>query len=134
MSKMITNRTSNDTYYNYTDLNRVETKTAELASLLTAQGYFTTITVKTDWVKGDYPTSEQMKRYLGNVQKCVDNFCSMPNSKLPTTMKNIYYSDANNIEKALVNAEILINYMLEVMRYSGTFYIGNNEGLRGYNL
>jgi len=130
---MITNRTSNYTYYNYVDLNRVEAKTAEVADLLTEQGYFTTIAVKTDWIKGDKPNKTQMKRYLGNVQKCVNNFCSMPNAELPITMK-IDFNDANNIEKALVNAEILIGYMLEVMRYSGCFYIGSNEGLRGYNL
>lgn len=134
MSEMITNRTSKNTYYNYTDLNRVEAKTAEIADLLTAQGYFTSITVKTNWGKGDYPTAEQMERYLGNVQKCVDNFCAVPGVTLPESMKKLLYTDANNIEKTLAGIERLIDYMLSVMRNCGTFYSGHMSGLRGCSL
>ena len=131
---MVTDRASNDTYYNYTDLNRVESKVAEVAELLTEQGYYTSVTVKTDWNKTDKPTETQMKRYLDNVKRCVNNFCSIPDLQLPLTMK-IDYIDANNIEKALVDIETLVDYMLRIMRYSGTFYAGNNNGLlRGYCL
>lgn len=126
---MITNRTSKDTYYNYTDLNRVEAKTAEIAELLTSQGYFTTITVKTDWEKGDRPTETQMKRYLGNVHKCVDNFCAVPGVTLPVSMKNLLYTDANNIEATLQGLATLVDYMLATLRYSGTFYCGDVDGL-----
>ncbi len=131
---MITNRTSDDTYYNYTDLNRVEAKTAEVAALLTANGYFTTVTVKTDWAKGDKPPKAEMIRYLGNVQKCVDNFCAVPGTTLPESMKKLLYTDANNIEKTLVGIEQLLDYMIAAFRYSGTFYAGHMDGLRGYCL
>ena len=127
---MVTNRTDGNTYYNYSDLNRVEAKTAEVAELLTAQGYVTTIDVKTDWKMTDFPTQTEMQRYLGNVKKCVNNFCKMPGVTLPDTMDRLDYIGANNIEKTLVGIEKLLEYMLAVMRYSGTFYSGN-EGLRG---
>ena len=127
---MVTNRTDGNTYYNYSDLNRVEAKTAEVAELLTAQGYVTTIDVKTDWKMTDFPTQTEMQRYLGNVKKCVNNFCKMPGVTLPDTMDRLDYIGANNIEKTLVDIEKLLEYMLDVMRYSGTFYSGN-EGLRG---
>lgn len=127
---MVTNRADGNTYYNYSDLNRVEVKTAEVAELLTAQGYVTTVVVKTDWSMTDFPTQTEMNRYLGNVKKCVNNFCQMPGVTLPDTMDRLDYIGANNIEKTLVGIEKLLEYMLAVMRYSGTFYSGN-EGLRG---
>ena len=127
---MVTDRADGNTYYNYSDLNRVEAKTAEVAELLTAQGYVTTVEVKTDWTMTDFPTQTEMNRYLGNVKKCVNNFCQMPGVTLPDTMDRLDYIGANNIEKTLVGIEKLLEYMLAVMRYSGTFYSGN-EGLRG---
>ena len=127
---MVTDRADGNTYYNYSDLNRVEAKTAEVAELLTAQGYVTTVDVKTDWKMTDFPTQTEMNRYLGNVKKCVNNFCQMPGVTLPDTMDRLDYIGANNIEKTLVGIEKLLEYMLAVMRYSGTFYSGN-EGLRG---
>ena len=127
---MVTNRADGNTYYNYSDLNRVEAKTAEVAELLTAQGYVTTVVVKTDWSMTDFPTQTEMNRYLGNVKKCVNNFCQMPGITLPDTMDKLDYIGANNIEKTLVGIEKLLEYMLAVMRYSGTFYSGS-EGLRG---
>lgn len=127
---MVTNRADGNTYYNYSDLNRVEAKTAEVAELLTAQGYVTTVVVKTDWKMTDFPTQTEMNRYLGNVKKCINNFCKMPGITLPDTMDRLDYIGANNIEKTLVGIEKLLEYMLAVMRYSGTFYSGN-EGLRG---
>ena len=98
--------------------------------MLTAQGYVTTVVVKTDWSMTDFPTQTEMNRYLGNVKKCVNNFCHMPGITLPDTMDRLDYIGANNIEKTLVGIEKLLEYMLAVMRYSGTFYSGN-EGLRG---
>lgn len=127
---MVTDRADGNTYYNYSDLNRVEAKTAEVAELLTAQGYVTTVDVKTDWKMTDFPTQTEMNRYLGNVKKCVNNFCQMPGITLPDTMDRLDYIGANNIEKTLVGIEKLLEYMLAVMLYSGTFYSGN-EGLRG---
>lgn len=127
---MVTDRADGNTYYNYSDLNRVEAKTAEVAELLTAQGYVTTVKVKTDWKITDFPTQTEMNRYLGNVKKCVNNFCQMPGVTLPDTMDRLDYIGANNIEKTLAGIEKLLEYMLDVMRYSGSFYSGN-EGLRG---
>ena len=43
---MITDRPDGNTYYNYTDLNRVEAKAEELAALMTAEGYIVTVSVK----------------------------------------------------------------------------------------
>lgn len=133
---LITDRTKVDVemktakgQYNYTDLNRVEAKTAEVAALLTEQGYITTVHTKTDYTEGQTLTLELMERYIDNVHKCVRQFCSA-GYELPKTPDGIDYIDANNIELTLEGLEILLDYMQKAFRYAGTFYSGN-EGLRG---
>lgn len=137
---LITDRTYSDIinetpkgFYNFTDLNRVESAVEHLAAKLTEHGYFTTVTVKTDWKANDMPSLLDMSRYLSNVQKCIDCFTSA-GYELPVTMDGINYIDANNIEKTLTDIEQLINYMIAAMRYVGTFYCGHMDGLRGYCL
>ena len=132
MNNMITDRMDNDTFYNYSDLNRVEAKTAQIANMLTVNGYITTIQVKTDWTRSDFPTKKQMIRYLNNVKKCVTQYCNMPGATLPISMNDLDYIGANDIEKTLVNIENLVDYMLSAMRYSGTFFSGHFDSLRGY--
>lgn len=144
MDNLITDRTYNDVilgtdkgYYNYTDLNRVEEATAELAQLLTAQGYYTTVepyNKSTGWETQDIPTVQQMTRYLNNVKLCVKQFNAATGIELPESMELLDYIGANNIEKVLLKINELLNYMIEVLRYSGTFYSGSMDSLRGYCL
>lgn len=83
--------------YNYSDLNRVERAVAELSDMLNLG-----LTTKTDWGMWDIPTASEMERYLNNVavlrQQVVDD-TSVP--ALPTSMNNLTYTDANNIELVL---------------------------------
>lgn len=139
-TNLVTDRTKTDldngtpkAFYNYDDLNRVESAVEYIATKLTEQGYFTTVVVKTDWQLGDKPSSLDMKRYLSNVQKCIDTFTSA-GYNLPKTMDGIDYIGANNIEKTLADIEQLINNMIAAMRNVGTFYCGDMDGLRGYCL
>ena len=140
MLDLITDRTYDDIqgdtakgHYNYDDYNRVESAVQYLANLLTQNGYFTTVIVKNNWQLGDVPSSTDMQRYLSNVKECVDNYTSA-GYILPITMDGIDYIGANNIEKTLVSIEQLINYMIAAMRYVGTFYAGQMDGLRGCSL
>lgn len=133
---LITDRTQEDVnnltskgVYSYTDLNRVETATKEIATLLTANGYHVNIEVKTDWTEGETLSHEQMKRYIDNVLKCESQFCSA-GYELPNTMDGLNYIIANNIELTLQKLEQLVNYMLSVLSYSGMLY-ANDYGLRG---
>lgn len=83
--------------YNYSDLNRVERAVAEISDILGLG-----LTTKTDWGMWDIPTASEMERYLNNVavlrQQVVDD-TSVPT--LPTSMNNLTYTDANNIELVL---------------------------------
>lgn len=83
--------------YNYSDLNRVERAVAEISDL----GGLGLIT-KTDWDMWDIPTESDMNRYLGNVaviREALTDGVNVPEA--PSTMSNLTYSDANNIELIL---------------------------------
>lgn len=111
--------------YNYTDLNRVESAVAYIVTQLLAiktalynhatslgvswdsaynlpynpSNY--TLTTKTDWTKEDIPTVADMTRYLGNVQTLITAITA-EYPTLPTSMSNLDYEKANNIESALL--------------------------------
>lgn len=121
---MLTDRQSEDTFYNYTDLNRVENKTCEVAALLTGYGYPVMITTKTNWSVTDFPTEFQMSRYLGNVKKCATQFNAVPGVTLPIFMNDLDYIGANNIEKTLIGIEELVDAMIAAFRECGTFNCG----------
>ena len=82
--------------YNYSDLNRVERAVAEISDLAGLG-----LTTKTDWNMWDIPSLSEMNRYLGNIAiiraLLTDN--SVPVA--PTSMNNLTYSVANNIELIL---------------------------------
>lgn len=83
--------------YNYSDLNRVERAVAEISDML-GLGLVT----KTDWNMRDIPTASEMERYLNNVavlREQVADDASVPT--LPTSMNNLTYTGANNIELVL---------------------------------
>ena len=82
--------------YNYSDLNRVERAVAEISDLAGLG-----LTTKTDWNMWDIPSLSEMNRYLGNIAiiraLLTDN--SVPVAL--TSMNNLTYSGANNIELIL---------------------------------
>lgn len=80
--------------YNYSDLNRVE-RTVSAISDLGGLGLVT----RTNWAMWDVPTASEMARYLGNIV-AIKNHYSIEGS-LPSSMSNLTYTDANNIEKIL---------------------------------
>lgn len=83
--------------YNYSDLNRVERAVSEISDILGLE-----LITKTDWGMWDIPTASEMERYLNNIavlrQQVADDV-SVPG--LPTSMNNLTYTDANNIELVL---------------------------------
>ena len=137
---MITNRTQADVdaidlnsteicrgAYNYTDLNRVESKVAELNAWLISTGYMTEVlTTKTDWHTGNtMGVINQSARYLNNVKKIRQAIAVAPNTpSVPSTMNKLTYTGANNIEKILVDKETQLNGMSNYYVYSGVSRFG----------
>ena len=146
--------------YKYTDLNRVETAVAYLAAAfvqapLDLQQYasdrnvawddvfdvpydptdYSGITTKTNWAETDIPSATQMSRYLANVALIQ---AALPSTvTLPTTMNNLTFAGANNIERALITAyneftdmvAVREGYIRSAMEvdYSGEIYSGEGE-------
>lgn len=123
----ITDRKPNATY-EYTDLNRVESAVAEIAALFPALGIADDMKTKTDWqLPADFsvetwPVESQMVRYLSNVERIKKLF---PNSiKLPTSMSELTWTGANNIEKVLQIAFERIRGIQKSYKYSGELFAG----------
>lgn len=106
--------------YNYTDLNRVETAVGVLSDMLDLN-----LETKTNWTIWDRPTRGEMDRYLGNVAK-IRNMClSVPNiPTLPSSMDNLNYNDANNIELVLLLAYETYRLVSAAWIRSGEVYSG----------
>lgn len=113
--KFVTDRTEADVlqgrikgFYSYEDLNRVEGKVRALCELAAQTGIVLDLKTKTDWsLPGDFnpeawPTEANMGRYLQNVKDLCAALDIRP--ELPSTMKHLTVTGANNIEKALENA------------------------------
>lgn len=80
--------------YNYSDLNRVERAVAEIS---TAVGL--NLTTRTTWTMWDLPKSSDMARYLSNIESIRAYFSI--DIQAPTSMSNLTYVGANNIELIL---------------------------------
>lgn len=124
MNNMVTNRANSNTYYNYTDLNRVEGAVREVADMLTAEGYYVTVTVKTNWSRTTRPTENQMNRYIGNILLIERQFVPAEGVTLPKSMRGLNYIGANNIEKFLAGIPALVSGMTANYRRCNTFNCG----------
>ena len=130
---LIYDRTTRDLYdktdkafYNATDLNRVETATEYIAKLLKLYSYYRSqLIFKKDWLLLDFPTKEEMNRYLKNIRLLIDSFYLYKNTpKLPESMENLNINMANNIEKILADLNQLIENMISQFYYCGERFSG----------
>jgi hypothetical protein len=83
--------------YNYSDLNRVERAVAEISEIANLG-----LVTKTNWAMWDVPTVSDMSRYIENIRVIRTHYNI--NIDIPTTMNNLTYETANNIEKILLAA------------------------------
>jgi len=132
-TKLIYDRTETDlaletdkAFYNATDLNRVESATHFLESLLKLYSYYKgTLIIKKDWKMSDFPTTEQMTRYLRNIRVLMDSYYLEPTTPpLPSDMEDLTIEEANNIEKILHDIPIIVFKMVSQFYYSNEVYLG----------
>ena len=112
--------------YSYTDLNRVEAKAAEVAALLTASGYPTTLTVRTNWRASDKMRRADIERYLGNIATLRRILPEMMAPAAVTMTRWLDYAAANDIERTLYVVETAIDGITQYLRRSGTFTAGGS--------
>lgn len=94
-------------FYNYTDLNRVESAVEAIISRLNERGENIHLSVKTDWTPGgsypdNWPSQAQLQRYLANVE-LIRSYYAL-DIALPETMSMLDYTGANAIEQVLQQA------------------------------
>lgn len=124
-STLVIDRGSGATY-GIDDTNRVGSATALLAQLLTAEGYVTTVNVKTDWAITDIYYVDQLETYLGNVKKCKIQLVGAYDVPLPEDVYYWDYEDANNIERCLIWLRQALDRMRQAYIYCGTVNCGGD--------
>lgn len=81
--------------YNYADMNRVETAVKEVSDRLQLG-----LTTKTNWTAQDVPTSDDIDRYMANVQVLRENYQGEEEiPEMPTLGRGFTYAVANTIER-----------------------------------
>lgn len=90
--------------YNYTDLNRVESAVAAIASMMGVS-----VETVTTWSAADVPTESDAARFLANIRKLRTVCQGLSNTPAtPSSMYRMTYVTANNIEKILTDIETVI--------------------------
>ena len=138
--EFVTDRTKSDVLlgtekgqYGATDLNRVESAVAELCVLAKNLGVSKQLFVKTDWgMPGEFsaeqwPTKNQMERYLSNVWFLCETVELAAN--LPVSMEKLNWDGANQIEEALSQVYERIRKTIKMFRYSGEIFSGEENYL-----
>lgn len=128
--ELITDRPDSNTYYNISDLNRVETVVKVIAEYMKSKGYPVAVKEKPtgEWILSDMPTDKEMSRYLKNVTS-IRNQLNKKSYKLPKTMTMLTFEDANNIERLLKDVEITLTKMITSYRRTGVTISGEGQFL-----
>lgn len=121
LDELVTNRNSGASY-GAEDLNRVYTAVQYLAAQLLAEGFGLALTAMPVWVQTDVPTLAQLTGYLQNVREIKEALSA--STRLPATMDRSAYTDWNNIERLLLEAEELLQNMIAGYVYCGELYSG----------
>jgi len=108
--------------YNYSDLNRIETWCAYLATQLNSYNYSVNITTKTNWNMSDFPTKSELARIKNNVISLRDAFSAI--ASIPENMEKMTYQKANQIEKAIYDLNLSLYGMISSFWYSGEVNAG----------
>ena len=131
---LITDRTEADVlarnpkgFLSHDDLNRVEAAVAELAEEGKQLGIRLELVTRTDWgipgaFPANFPTESEMARYLGNVQEIRDGF--ELTTPLPTSMRRLTHTGANNIEKVLALAYQRVERTVPNFVFCGEIFAG----------
>lgn len=128
--ELITDRASAETYYNVSDLNRVETATKLIGEYMNKAGYTVSIREKStgQWTIKDIPTDMEMDRYLSNLIN-IRKQMNKIKEPLPSSMSTLTYEDANNIERLLKEVETTLTKMITSYRRTGITISGECQFL-----
>lgn len=115
--------------YGSRDLNRVEAAVEQLSAVLRElQEPVPVLETKTDWhfsplfSPEEWPSSQQMTRYLGNVRTILTVYGMIP--ELPESMEGLTLEGANQIERQLACLEQYIENQKAAWQHCGAAECG----------
>ena len=77
------------------------------------------------WYHSDIPQTNELNAYLQNVRWLREAMALLPNTpEVPADMEGFTFTEANDIERILVNIETVINLMIQSWMYSGEIFSG----------
>lgn len=98
--------------YNASDLNRVQEAMEYLAGIFSSYGYAVSLQVMPTWSDSDIPTEAQMTAYLSNLAALRGVLAVLPATpSTPESMELLTYATANDIERILMDIDLLLNTM-----------------------
>lgn len=111
--------------YNDSDMNRVGTVVWFLHQLLAKHGYSTTVTAKRNWNVYDKALPKNRAEYLEDVRAIRNSLTMLKTTpNVPDDMIHFLWSEANDIEQILVDANFLIEHIEPTQIYSGEVFAG----------
>ena len=114
--------------YNAADLNRVTEAMEYLKAQMNRYGYEVSgyATVRDGLLEdADIPTVSQMELYRSDVAALRDALAAMPTTpQAPTTMENLTWGKANDLEKILQDTDVLISNLKAAWFFSGDIFSG----------
>lgn len=113
--------------YNARDLNRVGNALNYLRDRLVEAGYLSPyeFTAKTNWTVSGVPTADDLTAYLNFVSIVREAMAHFPNTpSTPTDSGGLDITEANNIEKILIDVDTLINNMLAARFFVKDLFAG----------
>lgn len=104
-------------------LNRIENKQEELKNLFNDMGYWNTPITNKGWNENDVFNADEFQRILDNTNLLRNAFFVY--KETPNTPPISYYwQDINDLEKILVDLDVMINDVKSHYRECGTFESG----------
>lgn len=108
--------------HKHTDFNRIGEAVNYLVGILNSYGYNIVLSEKTDWATTDEPMYADLEELLDDIKTLKEYFYGT--TALPSSIDNLTYTDANNIESLLVEIDLNISNMISSFRKCGTFKSG----------
>ncbi len=132
MMDLITDRTFEDVTtgtakgsYRASDLNRVGEAVQYISDVFRTCGYIVDTAPKTDWTDEDIPSPAQLQRYVDDIAVLRGLVAvSQATPTPPTSMEYLSYTDANDIEKILVDIDDSIRRLKLSQFYSNEIFCG----------
>lgn len=139
LQELITDRTQNDVQqnnakgnYNVSDFDRIQEWQLYIKEILNENGYYVKpLWTHEHWDKYYLPRMSDINNIKNNLQILKDAFYDIPNTPaVPSTQENfIDYTRANDIEKILLDIDLLIPKIEMAYRYADFLYAGEDIGM-----